>query len=533
MPGSGLRFCFGRFEVLEQERQLWIAGERAVIGARAFELLLALIKHHDRIVSKNELLDLVWPGLVVEENNLQVQISTLRKLLGPQAIMTIPGRGYKFAFSVRSNGADEPITQAVPVQSASGAAAVGGRGQGEPSAAVAVLPFDNFGSSTDEEYLADGICEDLLTSLAMWREFPVISRNSSFTYRDRRTDLKTVADELGAGYLVVGGVRRAGQRLRITTQLLNPQNGHQIWAGGWNTDMHDVFETQTEIAHAIAVALRPELLKAESDRAIRQLPSDLSARDYALRGLWHIYRGGPDNGQQAIALLTSAVELDPNSGFAHAHLAHAYYASITQQWSSQPLLAVQRLTEHAGRAVVCDPQDANGHLYWALSCSVRGLFKERTAAMLRAVELNPSLPLAQSLLGQFLGSEGHTEEGLAHIDKAFELSPRDPALWSFYGGKAAVLFVAKRYDEALAESRKGLTINPSAGNLYSNIAASSALLGDIEQATQALREMHRTWPDVSIEKLRIALASAPTEVSQRFFEGLRLAGFEAGASSQT
>lgn len=528
MPGSGLRYSFGRFVVLDQERQLLIAGEPAVIGARAFDVLLALIKHHERIVSKSELLDLVWPGLVVEENNLQVQISTLRKLLGPQAIMTIPGRGYKFAFAVRSDGAQVPM--ATP---ATGPAAKTEADQRVVSAAVAVLPFDNFGSGVDEEYLADGICEDLLTSLAMWREFPVISRNSSFTYRDRSIDLKNVADELGAGYLVVGGLRRAGQRLRITAQLLNPQNGHQIWAGGWNTDMHDVFETQTEIAHAIAVALRPELLKAESDRAIRQLPSNLSARDLALRGLWHIYRGGAENGQQAIALLTQAIELDPGSGFAHAHLAHAYYASITHQWSSQPLLAVQRLTEHAGRAVVCDPQDANGHLYWALSCSVRGLFKERMAAMLRAVELNPSLPLAHSLLGQFLGSEGQTEEGLAHIDRALQLSPRDPALWSFYGGKAAVLFVARRYDEAIAESRKGLAINPNAGNLYSNIAASSALLGDIEQATQARREMCRVWPDVSTEKLRIALASAPAEVSQRFFEGLRLAGFEAGVSSQT
>jgi TolB-like protein len=531
MPGSGERFSFGRFVVLDQQRQLLVDGNPAVIGARAFDVLLALIRHHQRIVGKSELLDLVWPDLIVEENNLQVQISTLRKVLGPQAIVTIPGRGYKFALPVRRDGGDESVSAAASAQTLPRETLASGHGRGSEGAAVAVLPFDNFGSGADQEYLSDGICEDLLTSLAMWREFPVISRNSSFAYRNRGADLKAVADELGAGYLVVGGLRRAGQRLRITTQLLNPENGHQIWAGGWNTNLQDVFETQTQIAHAIAVALRPELLKAESDRAIRQPPSDMGARDFALRGLWHLYRGDPDSGQQAIALLTQAVELDPNSGFAHAHLAHAYYASIIHQWSSQPLLAVQKVTEHAGRAVVCDPLDANGHLYWGLSCSVRGLFKERTAALLRAVELNPSLPLAHSLLGQFLGSEGHTEEGLAHIDRAVELSPRDPALWSFYGGKAAILFVAKRYAESMAAARKGLSINPDAGNLYSNIAASSALLGDIEQAAQALREMRRVWPDVSIEKLRIALASAPAEVTERFFAGLRSAGFEAGVSS--
>jgi adenylate cyclase len=391
---------------------------------------------------------------------------------------------------------------------------------------LAVLPFESLGPEADRDYLADGICEELITTLAMWRQFPVIARNSAFTYKGRAIDPKTVGAELEAGYLVVGTVRKAGSRVRIAAELLETRTGHHLWSDRWNIEIEDVFETQAEIAQAIAVAMRPELLKAESDRAMRQAPADLNAWDYALRGLSHLYRNSRESGEQAVALLTRAVELDPGFGFAQAHLAHAHYRMVQHQWTTNPAENVACLIEASERAVACDPQDANGHLYRALACSVQGRLPEVLVALRRAVELNPSLPAARSLYGQFLGMAGEYEDGLKQLDRAIWLSPRDPSLWTFHAGKAAVLFMAGRDAEARESSERAAAIDPDALPAYSNIAATSAFLGDMPRARAAVAEMRRIQPTMSLENVRTYMAAAPPQVTARILEGLRLAGFE-------
>jgi tetratricopeptide (TPR) repeat protein len=188
---------------------------------------------------------------------------------------------------------------------------------------------------------------------------------------------------------------------------------------------------------------------------------------------------------------------------------------------------IAALVEHAERAVVCDPMDANGYLYRALACSVQGRPQDAIAALRRAVELNPSLPVARSLLGQFLGIAGRTEEGLRELDHAILLSPRDPQLWSFHAGKQIVLSIAGRYGESRAESERALEVDPVAAGAtaYSNIAATSAHLGDLPRAREALAETLRLWPDMSEATLRLLFASIPEEHVEKFFEGLRLAGW--------
>jgi adenylate cyclase len=459
---------------------------------------------------------LARPGGVCISDLVRGQLAEVPPLedIGPQRVKNIPDPIHAWFVDVPGQVLAEP------------------RRHGESWPALAVLPFENLSGDPDQDYLADGIVEDLITSLAMWRQFPVIARNSSFSFKSRHVDPVAAGRQLDAGYLVVGSVRRSESRLRIVAQLLDAETGHHLWADRWNTDIADVFETQTEIAQAIAVAMRPELLKAESDRAMRQAPADLTAWDYALRGLWHIHRNGRDNGEQAIVLLSRAVELDPSSGFAWAHLAHAHYMMLQNQWTTDPAREVGRLVEAAERAVTCDPRDANGHLYRALACSVRGQRDEALVALRRSVELNPSLPSARSLLGQFLGMVGETDEGLRQLDRAIELSPRDPKLWTFHAGKAGVLFGVERYEEARAASERAVAIEPDAGPAHSNIAAASALLGDLPRARAAVREMERSWPNATLVNLKTYLASAPPESLARFFEGLRLAGFDVGAAAE-
>jgi tetratricopeptide (TPR) repeat protein len=289
----------------------------------------------------------------------------------------------------------------------------------------------------------------------------------------------------------------------------------------------DAFDTGDEIAQAISVALRPELLKDMAERAMRKAPADLTAWEYALRGLWHLRRPTRADGEEAVVLLSRAVQLDPDSGFAHAHLAHAHYRMLQHHWTVDRAADVAALVEHAERAVACDPMEANGYLFRSLACSVQGKREDALANLRRAVELNPSLPVARSLLGQFLGIAGRTEEGLRELDIAIRLSPRDPQLWSFHAGKSVVFFNAGRYEESREASEQALETDPESASAtaFGNIAATSALLGDLPRAREALAETLRVWPNMSVATLRALFASIPEGPVEQYFRGLALAGW--------
>lgn len=392
--------------------------------------------------------------------------------------------------------------------------------------AIAVLPFETPEGDRNAEYLGDGMSEDLITTLAMWHQFPVIARNSTFTYKDQTVDPVVVGRELGAEYLVLGRLRRLDQHVRISVQLVDADTGEPLWVDRWNTTLDDAFDTGGEIAQAISVALRPELLKDMSERAMRQAPADMTAWDYALRGLWHLRRTTRGDGERAIDLLGRALQLDPMSGFAHGHLAHAHYRMLQNHWTVDHAADLAAVIDHAELAVACDPRDANGYLFSSLACSLQGKREDALVNLRRAIELNPSLPVARSLLGQFLGMAGRTEEGLRELDHAIRLSPRDPQLWSFHAGRAVVLFVARRYEEARTASERALEVEPDAAAPLSTVAATSALLGDLPRAQAALAETMRLWPNLSIETLRAVVASVPEPAVDEYLRGLRLAGWE-------
>ncbi|MGZ4302382.1 MAG: adenylate/guanylate cyclase domain-containing protein [Gaiellaceae bacterium] len=451
---------------------------------------------------------LARPGGICISEDIRHQLDVTPPLedIGPQYVKNIPHPIHAFFVDVPG--------QALPAPPPSSA-----------WPAIAVLPFVTPGGDRDAEYLGDGIAEDLITTLAMWRQFPVIAGNSTFTYKGRSIDSSVVGKELGAQYLVQGSLWRFDYRIRIAVRLVDAETGLPLWADRWSTTLDDVFETGDEIAQAISVALRPELLKDMSERAMRQAPADLTAWDYALRGLWHLRRTPRADGEQAVALLERAVQLDPSSGFAHAHLAHAHYRMLQNQWTVDRAADLGAVIEHAETAVACDAMDANGYLFRSLGSSLQGKREDALTDLRRAVELNPSLPVARSLLGQFLGMAGRTEEGLRDLDYAIRLSPRDPQLWSFHAGKAVVLFVARRYEESRAASERALEIEPESATAFSTVAATSALLGDVPRARTALAEMLRLWPNLSLATLRALVASVPEPAVDQYLRGLRLAGW--------
>jgi TolB-like protein len=229
-------------------REVHIDGAAVTLGARAFDVLAYLNANSDRVVSKAELLEKVWGGLMVEEGNLSVQISALRKVLGPKAIATVPGVGYKLATG--SGDVAVPKGPALP---------------DKPS--IAVLPFANLTGRTDQEYLIDGIVTEIITALGRVSAFFVISSTSSFTYKGKTVDLSEIGRELGVRYVLEGSIQQAGDRLRIFTQLVEAETSHSLWRDRFDGDASEVFDIQDRVAESVAGALEPTFIWAEAARA--------------------------------------------------------------------------------------------------------------------------------------------------------------------------------------------------------------------------------------------------------------------------
>jgi TolB-like protein len=253
----------GEFEVRANERRILAHGAPVALGARAFDLLLVLIAHQDRVVGKKELMTAVWPDTVVEDGNLTVQVSALRKVLGPNAVATVPGRGYRLCLEMPLL----PITR----ERRSAATRPEIRLPDKPS--VAVLPFLNLCGDPEQDYFVDAITEDITTELSRFHDLFVIARNSSFTYKDRSVDVRTVSRELGVRYVVEGSVRRHGQRVRVVAQLIDASSGEHVWADKYDRVLQDILDLQAEVTQAIVTAMAPQIHAAEQDRSRRVTPS--------------------------------------------------------------------------------------------------------------------------------------------------------------------------------------------------------------------------------------------------------------------
>ena len=255
------RLRFGCFELRPAERRLLRDGEPVQLGARAFDLLLALAQHPDRLLTKGELLDLAWPGLVVEEANIQVQVSALRKLIGPHAVTTIPGLGYRFSAAL------ETQTELAPASHINGGADAGHELPLPDIPSIAVLPFVNLSVDPDQEYFADGVTEDIITQMSRFKSLFVIARNSSFSYKNKAVDIRQIGRELGVRYVVEGSIRRSNNRVRLTARLVDSFSATHIWAETYDRVLEDIFAVQEEVTECIAAAIAPNIDEAEMLRA--------------------------------------------------------------------------------------------------------------------------------------------------------------------------------------------------------------------------------------------------------------------------
>ncbi len=696
---------FGRIEVRPAERVLRVDGQAVVMGARAFDVLLALIERRDRVVTKNELLDLAWPGLVVEENNLSVQISALRKALGAGSIATVTGRGYRlalesspqsppaateapastltqrhiarrlavilsaevigwqrlvardaiiavqawqatrqklieptvapmggrlleltpdrvliefasaihavdWALSLQAQLADRRATPphgmlrmrigisvddvivddgklvgdgvniASEVRQVAGhdevlitetvhgfvaqrmaaqcedlgqrslrfarsamnlfrvtAPATAADGQAKGSAlqprlqwdrlpSLAVLPMWSDGPEADR-YFGDGVTEEIIASLSLNRALFVIAHSSTLRFRNRRDDPAEVAAELGVRYLLLGTVRRAGQRLRLVVELVHAAARQVIWQDHYEGTDDDVFDFQARIASSIAAAIDPRVLEAELARMRSQPTGKFSAYDSVLRGQASLYLAGQDNFNAAGEHFQQAVALDEGYAQAHTHLAWWFNLKVGEGRSSEVQQDRRLALEHAMHAMQLDPRDAlvlsvAGHLLSFL----QKRFAEAMEIFDQAIAINPNCAVAWARSATTLAYLGRGEEALERARNAMRLSPFDRHSFAFFTTCGTAAFVAGRPDEAIAWLGKAMRLNPNYNAARRILIASLALTGEVDEARALADELMSFEPSFTVEQFGSWYPMQEPHL-ERLLAGLRQAGLPA------
>jgi TolB-like protein/DNA-binding winged helix-turn-helix (wHTH) protein len=534
---------FGKVVIRPIERQLIVAGELVKLGARAFDVLLVLVQNKDHLVSHNELFQRVWPGLVVEENNLAVQISALRKLLGPEMIVNIPGRGYRFMASQDpTHAGPKPahwarglwiniavivvlavvyitVDQVVLQRGATFESSPPGSTV-EPSTtqSVAVLPFTDMSEKQDQEYFADGLSEEVMDLLSRVPNLHVAARTSAFSFKGKSDDIPTIARKLRVANILEGSVRKSGNSLRITVQLVRADSGYRLWSQNYDRKYKDIFQVQNDIAAAVVLALQISLLQEAFPRNVGT--SNIEAYTLYLQARSAYFKGGPlDRYRETVATVQRALERDP--GFAPSwSLLSRTFSLIADTFTSSPL-DWEGARQAAIKALDLDPALPDAHCAMAKVLIAHdwnwdaGLTQAR-----QALAIDPGNALALTWVG-------HLELIMGHVDQAINIFRYSVAADPLNAYRNEDLFLALdsagRLDEALAAADRRIALNSTLeGNHY--------LVGlvRLEQGhpAQALAEMLREANEASRMRgqalayhalgRRTEAESMLTEVEKRF-----------------
>jgi adenylate cyclase len=385
----------------------------------------------------------------------------------------------------------------------------------------AVLPFDNMSGDPEQEYFADGISEDLITALATWCRFPVIARNSSFVYKGRSLDIKQVGQELGARYVLEGSVRKAGNRVRITAQLIDALTGHHVWAERYDRELGDLFAIQDEITTSIAAAVEPEIMEVEERRAITR--RSFTAYELVQRGNWNLYKFTPDGMAEAQRLFAAAIEADPN--YAPAYTSMAYSRYMSSQFGAEFEATLQSAFEFARKAVALDEKDARAHMFLAQASLWLRRHDDAIVEARGAIALNPSLAQAYSVLGYALDCVGEFEEALKTVAHSFRLRPHDRTVGRCIPAISVAHYQLATYDAAEETARRAVTLMPMYWLAHQMLAASLGQLGRKADAAQCVEEIRRREPKISRSAYSARLPFRDAVYTQRIEEGLAKAGW--------
>jgi len=395
---------------------------------------------------------------------------------------------------------------------------------------IAVLAFENLSGDPEQEYFADGITEDLITELSRLRWLQVTARNTTFTYKGRAVDIRQVGRDLGVRYVVEGSVRKGGERVRITAQLVDAATGNHIWAERYDRDLSDIFALQDEITETLVAALQGQVGEFERERAHRKPPESLDAWESYQRGLWHLWRMDAEDLAEARRLFGRAAELDPNFAQAFAAWGFTLFLEVATLYSDSPLETLEQALRLANQAVALDDNEAMAHNALGRVQILRGEYDSAIAELRTAIDLNPSSALARYGLGMALLLTEQLGEAISELDTAIRLSPRDPFAWAFYTTRAAALFFFGDYEAVVEDTRRAIRHPAASFWPYAWLASALALLDRPEEAKIALDKLLEVKPDFSPDAAPAANSPLNPEalwpLYKPWFDGLRKAGLD-------
>jgi adenylate cyclase len=429
--------------------------------------------------------------------------------LGEQSVKNIKKLVRVYRVEMEGGGSDVGISLEVPLPD-------------KPS--IAVLPFVNMSGDPEQVYFVDGIVDDIITELSRFPYIFVIARTTSFTFKGKSVDVRQVGRNLGVRYVLEGSVRRIGDRVRITAQLIEAETGNHIWAERYDRDLEDIFSVQDEITAQVVGSIHPELYAAEMRRAREKPVESLDVWNYAVRARWHVLRLAREDNSEAKRLFGKALELEPDYVPALAFLVYCHICDVLFGWSQAPPESIKEARRLARKAASLDENDP-----W-VQCALgftEFIAKNPDAAIAhyrRAIELNPNFALAHGYLSCQLGYAGEAEAAIETGHNAIRLSPRDPELFHFHVGIGTGHFIAERYEEAVAWANKVIAERPETPAGHRLLAASLAQLGRIEEARRAMEDVLSMTPGLTATLLRnITHFKNPADFD-RYIDALRKAG---------
>jgi len=514
MGVRSLRYLFEKYSFDTARRELRRGSDVIAVTPQVFDLLDYLIRHRERVVTKDDLIGAIWNGRVVSDAALTTRLNAARSAIGDSGeeqrlIKTLPRKGFRFVGQVREVASPEDAPESAPALPV------------EPS--IAVLPFANMSGDPEQEYFSDGMVEEITTALSRFGWLFVIARNSSFTFKGKAVDIKEVGRRLGVRYVLEGAVRKASGKVRITCQLIESATGAHIWADKFERDMTDIFALQDEVTLAVISAIRPKLFQAEIALSRRRRPEDLTAYDLHLQAVHRAVRSSRESLAEALRLLQRALELDPGFAAAAALAGACHMENVLRSYAIDPQFERKEAVRLMRLALRLDRHDPDTLATAALiSALLVGDCEAEIEMADRAIALNPNSYYIWDRRGWVYKIAGQPAEAIRSFECAMRMSPVDPQLFTTFTGMGFASVELRRFDEAVVAGRKALRQNPSYTVPYRCLASAFAHLGRDAEAREAAARVLEFDPAFTISAW---IARSRLSINaELMIEGFRKAG---------
>lgn len=531
-----MRYAFGEYLLDEARRELRCGGAVVHAEPQVFDLILHLLRHRERVVSLDELVEEVWGGRHISESTIRNRINSARKLLGDNGsqqklIRTIARKGIRFVGNVAESSAIH-----IGDDANDHAERIAGQSDGLPSSReldretgrppiVGVLPFANLSGDSAQDHLGDGIAEDIITMLARHKSLFVIARNSTFAFRRHAENPHDVGRQLGAEYIVEGSIRRLHDDLRVTAHLIETSTGQLLWADRFDRHMEALFDVQDEITNMIVARIEPQIGSTEEARLEYKPPNSLHAWDLFRLGTRHLYKATRQDNLEAQRVLGLAIERDAGLAQAYAHLSYAILLSMLYFEAEPEDDRLRQALSLAQRAIELDDQDAMTRFVFGRVLLARRAYGEALDELEQAVALNPALAVGYCGVADSLAYGGCYDEAFPFFQRAIELSPHDPQRWAFLAYRALAHLFAGQFRLAADWAQKATRVPNCHYWPYAHRVAALGHLKNPDEIMTAVKALLRRKPAFTCDEARKRLFYIKEENQLEIYtDGLRKAG---------